>query len=138
MSARHDDPPWMRPPTTAEFLLGALSIQDDVSWYNFRDAAVRQGYSDFEADYQEMCTNFGFEEDGAVEGKSPMRVHNVGPNNQWGYPAGIECTFGLVWSGHLLQPQIEALNRCVPLEVVLVAGGVFKETLKQVAEKVKP
>ena len=132
MSKRED---WeMRPPTKPEFLLGALGIQADVAWYTYRDSAVRQGYGEFEQDYEEMCANLGFTTGQAVEGVSPMRVHDLGPGNIWGYPPGPECARGLIWSGHLLQPQIEALNKCVPLEVVLVAGGVFKETLRGVAE----
>lgn len=141
MSKRED----MRPPTNAEFLLGALSIQDDVAWFNWRDSAVRQGYSNFEQEYQGMCATLGFGTSGAVAGTSPVRVHNVAENNMWGYQAGdpdfiagIPCTFGLTWSGWLFQAQVEALNKCTPLEMVLAYGAGAKDALRAVAEKAKP
>lgn len=130
-------------PTPGDILQGALYIQDDVSFFSWRDAAIKQGFSEFDVQYQSLCSQLGFGPDGAIAGTSPARVHNVAENNVWGYKAGdpnfvpgIPCTFDLVWSGFLFQSQIDALNRCVPLEAVLVAGGVFKETLRAIAEKI--
>ena len=136
---RREDEWYMRDPTHSEFLLSALGTQDDVSWYNIRDAAVRQGYSNFEADYESMCAKFGYTTPGAaIKGEGPLRIHNLGDPNQWGYPAGIPCTYGLVFSGYLFQEQIKALNNCVPLNTVLAAGEAVKQTLKAVGEKLKP
>jgi hypothetical protein len=110
----------LRDPTHVELLLGAIGIQDDISWYTWRDSAVRQGYGTFEADYAALCNKaFGF---------VPDRIHNLGPANIWGYPPGPACCWpenlGAIPPGPYTQPQIDAFNACTPKEAVIMANQV--------------
>ena len=131
MSTRHDEPPHMRPPTDLELKISALGIPDDVSFYVFRDDAVRTtGNGNWEQDY----------EDWAVEtiGFVPERLHNLGPDNIWGYPPGPECCQGLPpFPPGLLQAQIELLNKCADFESVVIVGDKVKQKARQVWDQVK-
>lgn len=110
----------MRDPTNQELLLGAVQIQNDVDWYTWRDSAVRQGYADFESDYEQLCVEaFGF---------VPKRIHNLGTNNIWNYPPGPACCWpenmGPLPPGPFTQPQIDALNACAPVNSVVAWNAV--------------
>ena len=113
----------MRPPTQLETYLAAGGIHDDVSFYVYRDAQT----AGWEQNYEAWAIE--------VFGEVPHRLHTLGDPNQWGYPPGPTCVQGLPpMPPVLLQAQIDALNACVPFEVVVAATMSAKETLKAVVE----
>ena len=112
-------PPGSHKPTEEELIEQAYLIQDDVSFYVFRDDAVRQGYGQIEQNFEAYCKKQPL-------GYVPHRVRNVAPNNIWGYPddthpAGVQC---VVDNPQPLPPglaefQIDAINACVPVQLAV-------------------
>lgn len=114
-------------PTIEELYQNGSGIQTDTSWYAFRDDANRQ-YPGWEDGYADWCLqNIGY---------VPVRLMNVGENNQWGYPPGPACVQALPGAlpPDLKQWQIGALNDCVPYEAVCGATAA----LKAVKDAIKP
>lgn len=114
-------PPGSTKPTEQELVESAYGIQDDVSFYVFRDDAVRQGYGNFEASYEAYCKQQPL-------GTVPHRVRNVAPDNIWQYPddthpAGVPCVLNnpQPLPLGLEQWQIDAINACVPVQTVVFA-----------------
>ena len=117
-------------PTKLQLIQNALAIQDDVSYYVFRDGATAT-YPGFEMVFDSLCT--------WVWGYPRPRVHNLGVPNKWGYPAGPECNQGTNLGAlppNLTEGQINALNtrtknadgKCVPtLEAVVALGEAAKK-----------
>lgn len=107
----------LRPPTDEETYVAAIGITDDVSFYTYRDNA---GGSAWEQNYQAWCNDsIGF---------VPIRIKNLGADNIWGYPPGPACCQNLPPTPPgLSQAQIEALNACVPFELVVIAGEAAKK-----------
>lgn len=114
-------PPGSTKPTEEALIEQAYLISDDVSWYVWRDDAVRQGYGSFEANYEAYCKQQPL-------GTVPHRIHNVAPNNIWGYPddkhaAGIPCVYNnpQPLPPYLEQWQIDAINSCANVQAVVFA-----------------
>lgn len=131
----------LRPPTPLEMRVELLRVQDDASWYPLFHAMQQTYPGDLDMEYEAMCTNIGFAPGGAINGTSPARVHNADTQN-YSLPLppdavpGIACTYGLVWPDKILtQPQVDAINNCVPLEIVLAAGEAVKATVRAIADK---
>jgi len=109
---------WFSDPTIDELYESAFNITDDVSWYVFRDDAVRQYGSDWEKNYEAWCID--------NHGYVPIRLENLGPDNQWDYPPGPACVQSLpALPPDLQQWQISYLNQCVPYDVVCVATATL-------------
>ena len=121
-----------RTPTKAELLAGALKLQNDVDWYNWRDGA-EESWPGFEQAYDTICNDH--------LGGVPERIRNLGPDNQWGYDPGNECC----WPENLgavppdLSPaQITVINArtkdahgvCQPPTTAIVMAGEMAKAIK--------
>jgi hypothetical protein len=110
-------------PTKEELWEAAFGIPDDVSWYVLRDDAVRQFGSDWENGYEMYCTQ--------THGYVPIRIHNVGDPNQWGYAPGPQCVRDNL-AGKALPPdvkqwQIAQINACVPFDMIVGATAALNK-----------
>lgn len=115
-------------PTTEELYESAFKIQDDVSWYVFRDDAVRQQGSDWEKNYPQWCLD--------NKGYVPIRLLNLGNPNQWGYDPGPTCVRELpALPPNLKQWQIGALNDCISYEAVCGATAALNKVKEALPKK---
>jgi hypothetical protein len=118
----------MRDPTIDELYESAFGITDDVSWYVFRDDAVRQQGSSWEQGYEAWCID--------NKGYVPIRLHNLGSPNQWNYPPGPACVQSLpALPPDLKQWQISYMNACVPYELIVGATAAINKLKEAITSK---
>ena len=119
---------WFSDPTIEELYEEAFGISSDVAWYAFRDDAVRQYGSDWEAGYEPWCIE--------THGYVPIRLHNLGDPNTWSYPPGPACVQSLpALPPYLSHVQIAYLNACVPYEFVAGATAAINKMREAFAAK---
>jgi len=110
-------------PTAENLYENAVKLPDDVSWYVCRDGAQAIYGSDWERGYETYCIEH--------LGYVPIRIHNLGDPNQWGYAPGPQCVRDNL-AGKALPPevhqwQIAQLNKCVPFDVVVVETATLNK-----------